>query len=408
MKPRTDLPIHLTYCLSVHGGETWEENFAEIKNEAMQVKKSIAPSAPFGLGLRLSKVAASELAKPERIEQLKRFLKDNDLYVFTINGFPYGKFHEDDIKENVYAPDWSTEDRRDYTITLADILANLLPDGLYGSISTVPLSYRQWGLPGEKLHRMVGMLAETAVYFHEIFQSSGKDICLALEPEPDCIIENTDETIEFFSGPLLEIGVEYLKTHFQISSEVGREILKRHIGVCFDTAHMSVEFEDMTDSLKKLKNAGIRIAKTQISAGVIVHPSAEGVKQIARFAESRYLHQVRIKTQTGDLVSFRDLPEALEKYPDPGQSSQQWRVHFHVPLFFERNGDLRSTSECITDEFISELVHGLTEHIEIETYTYQVLPDDMKDKSLIHSIAKEYKWFLSRLDESLQDNSRAC
>ena len=397
MKPRDGLAIHLTYCLNIHPGETWQENFASIKQKALKVRQKVSPNKPFGLGLRLSNIAAQELVKPERRKEFQDFLNENDLYVFTINGFPYGKFHSTTVKENVYKPDWSTTERRDYTITLANILTELLDENLYGSISTVPLSYKGWVTSEKQLDQIIYMLADAAVHLDKIFNQTGKDICIGLEPEPDCILENTDQTIDFFSGSLLEAGSRHLQQNHGLDYDKAKQILTRHIGVCFDTAHLAVQFEDLNESLTKLNNANIRISKVQLSSALRLRPCEEAFRRLKDFCDTVYLHQVKIKTASGAILSYSDLGEALEIFDKKNSAGTQWRIHFHVPLFFVKDGPLQSTSNCLTPEFFSQLTNRAVQHLEIETYTFNVLPQFMQEKGLFHALGEEYKWVLARL-----------
>ena len=130
---------HLTYCTNVHPGESWPEVRENLRQHVVEVKQQVCPDAPFGVGLRLSAAAAGELeGRTGEIAELRAFLDGEGLYVFTINGFPYGPFHGTAVKEQVYQPDWRQDERIAYSDRLARILAALLPDGCDGSISTVP------------------------------------------------------------------------------------------------------------------------------------------------------------------------------------------------------------------------------------------------------------------------------
>jgi len=184
MLVQADPAIHLTYCLNVHPGDSWRENFRAIREHAVRVRERVAPRQRFGLGLRLSARAAETLRHGDELGRFRDYLAARDLYVFTVNGFPYGAFHGEVVKENVYAPDWRHAERRDYTIALADILAELLPEGLDGSISTVPVSYKPWIASEADLAAAVGMLADVAAHLHGLRERTGRDICLASSPSP--------------------------------------------------------------------------------------------------------------------------------------------------------------------------------------------------------------------------------
>lgn len=400
MKIQDHPPLHLTYCLNVHPGESWEENFAAIRDKALKVRDLVGREGPFGLGLRLSCEAAKTLSRPEKLSQFRRFLDGQGLYAFTINGFPYGRFHGAAIKEDVYRPDWRAPERRDYTILLADILAELLPAGVAGSISTVPGSYKQWLGGADDIAAMVANLTDVAAHLAELRERTGRRICLALEPEPDCYIETTSEAIKFFTGPL------------SAGAQSG-EVIRRHLGVCFDTAHLAVAFEDLGESLSRLREAEVPVAKIQLSAALrakkgsgtffaetAISPAKTQYFQkryLTPFCDEIYLHQVKVRGGDGSLRSYPDLPQAIQA--EAGGEQDEWRVHFHVPLFFEGAGPLGSTNSLLDSRFVEAVTQGASEHLEIETYTFDVLPPALRADDVTKSIAREYQWVLERLKE---------
>lgn len=385
MKLQDDPALHLTYCLNIHPGETWGENFAAIRDKALAVKGRVAPDEPFGLGLRLSWHAAQTLSRKEVLADLRRFLDENGLYVFTLNGFPYGEFHGLAVKENVYRPDWSDPRRLAYTNLLADILAELLGEGVTGSISTVPLSYKAWVGGEHDVEVMVSRLAESVSHLAELRRRTGKDIALALEPEPDCLLETTAEAVAFFAGALAEFG----------APAAGDEALRHHLGLCVDVCHLAVEFEDPKTSIERLVRSNIAIPKVQLSSALACTPSPAARQRLREFCDPVYLHQVKVKTGRGEIVSCDDLSDALAERIEGGD--EEWRVHFHVPLYFAEYGELKSTSALYTPELARLLKSGVTQHLEIETYTFDVLPEAAREPDIVRSIAREYEWVLGYL-----------
>lgn len=394
-----ETPVHLTYCLNIHPGETWPENFAAIRDHAMAVRERVAPGRRFGLGLRLSRRAADELAEPEQIEAFGDFLAANDLYVFTINGFPYGPFHGSPVKESVYRPDWRTEERRDYTVRLIDILARLLPDGVVGSISTVPGAYKPALGARDDVERMCRMLADAVAHAARVRGETGREIVLALEPEPDCFIETTDEAVAFFTGDLPAIAGPRLAGRAGVPAGEAESVLARHLGVCFDTAHAAVQFESLAESLGLLGSAGVRVGKVQLSAALRLRPTPAALRRLRDFADPVYLHQVRRRRGDGTIEGFADLGDALAAAERADPAGDELRVHFHVPLFFGGTGWLESTGELLTAEVWRLLVGpaSLTQHLEIETYTFDVLPEPLRCGCVEDSIAREFAWVGARL-----------
>ena len=384
-------PIHLTYCLNVHSGETWPEVVEVIRTKASTVRDAVAGGEPFGLGLRLSAQAGEQLLHGDTLTEFKCWLADNGFYVFTINGFPYGQFHNTAVKADVYRPDWTTPNRRDYTIRLLDILSRLLPAGQVGSISTVPITFKPWAASSGHIQSAVKMLAESAAHAHDLHTRTGRDIVIALEPEPCCLLETTTETIDFFQGPLLRYGARHLTRQYGITREAADAIVKKHVGVCFDTAHQMVEYENIPESVSALRDAGIRIGKIQLSSALRLAPTTKNIGLLDQFADGVYLHQV--SSQLGDdggITLMPDLPDATTN-PEM-RNADQWRVHFHVPLFFNECMGLANTSDELTGRFAELIRDGICPHIEIETYTWGVLANAMANVDPIDGIIREFDW----------------
>jgi sugar phosphate isomerase/epimerase len=377
----------LTYCLNVHPGETWPENFATLRTTLLAVRDLVSPGQPFGLGLRLSAAAADALDDPAPIAELSQFLRSENLYVFTINGFPYGRFHGGPVKENVYAPDWRSAQRRDYTNRLADILAALLPAGQYGSISTVPCSWNPWLQSPADIDAILENLTDCVAHCALI---ADRNISLALEPEPGCFIETTSETIRFFKDHLFTRGADLLAAKKGCSTHFARDLIRIHLGVCLDTCHVALQFEDPAESLRRYESEGIRVPKIQISSALRTGASAASLDALRPFVEPVYLHQVKAQTTDGEILSWVDLPQALAALP--ATVARDVRVHFHVPLHFTGAGPLDSTGGLLTREFLTDISRDPLTHLEIETYTWDVLPPLLRPTTIEQSIAAEFHW----------------
>lgn len=400
MRVQAQPPLHLTYCLNIHPGESWAENRAAIQTHALAVKRRVCPGSPFGLGLRLSRAAAEDLRAAERRADLRRFLDENGLYVFTINGFPYGSFHGTTVKENVYAPDWRNDARLEYTCLLADILADLLPDGVDGSISTVPGSYKPWITSAADVHAMADRFADCALYLARLQAAKGREIHLGLEPEPACFLETSGEAISFLDCVLPARGAARIRAASSLSAEEAEVLLRRHIGVCVDVCHAAVEFENPARIIADYRDNGIRVSKIQISAALESAPSADALRP---FAEPVYLHQAAGLTRTGAVVRWTDLASAIEDLPR-NPSLTRLRVHYHVPLFFAGDGELGSTAAVLDTAFFQLLRRGVCAHLEVETYTYDVLPERLRGGGVDDTVARELGWVIDRLAPDF----RAC
>lgn len=379
---------HLTYCTNVHAGEGWEKMFQQLKNHLPKIKQAVSPKEKFGAGLYLSDKASREILTGSCLKVFKDWLHENDLYVFTMNGFPYGNFHGDIVKDNVYKPDWTTCERVEYTKRLFQILAELLPDRLEGGISTSPISYKHWFSTNEQKEKVFDIacqyLIEIAEYLKDLCERTGKNFHLDIEPEPDCLLENSDEAIIFF---------ERLR-----SSEKTADLINRHLALCFDICHFSVEFERPVSALAKLISHEIRIGKVQLSSALKINSddkTENGINDISAFDEQRYLHQTVKRTASGRIEKFRDLPFAIANKEN---DAAEWRTHFHVPLFLSSYGNLLSTQDDVADTIKFLMKNHITRHLEVETYTWDVLPSDLK-KDLTASVIRELEWVKKNLAE---------
>jgi hypothetical protein len=386
--------VHLTYCSNIHPGETWEEVEANLKKYIPLVRSQVLPGEKFGIGLRLSAQAADELEKPERLAALKRFLSDNELYIFTLNGFPYGTFHGERVKEAVYLPDWRDTERLRYTNTLASLMAELLDSqpGLHGSISTVPGAYKSEIRSDSDIGVMRENLVRHVAHLVQIERNTGRRIQLALEPEPCCFLETIEEAMAFFEKELFsQAAAEQLAASTGMTKQQAWEAMHLHLGLCLDLCHAAVEFEHPDDCLNLLEKAGISIFKMQISAGLkITHFSPEVIRSLENYIDPVYLHQV-VERTAGGLRRFTDLPQALSSL-DCGRLPEEWRVHFHVPIFLNELGAFESTRDFIENMLVRHREKPVSRHLEIETYTWDVLPAALKEPSVDRAIAREINW----------------
>jgi sugar phosphate isomerase/epimerase len=357
------------------------------------------------VGLRLSAAAAYELLgtreRPGPIEAFAQELESLGLYVFTLNGFPYGPFHGEPVKQAVYRPDWSDPERLRYTLTLAAILDRLLAGSIggadTGSISTVPGGFRPETRDPAVRERIAAQLIHCAIELWRRHQAGGALIRLALEPEPRCMLETTAEALAFFGQHLLsDAAIARTRAATGVSPAAAGELLRRHLGLCIDTCHAAVEFEDPGQLLASVKAAGICIAKLQVTTGLRVAPvNAAAIEALRGFADPVYLHQV-VATTDGGLVRFLDLPEAIAAFESGAHHPHEWRVHFHVPVFQRELPPFVNTDTFLEPLLAGVLRDGLCSHLEVETYTWSLLPPRYRARSVTEAIASELRWVLRR------------
>lgn len=393
---------HLTYCTNIHVGENWADHFNALKLSFPEIKQQLSPNAPMGIGLRLSNIASIELLQGDNLLQFKQWLQLQEAYVFTMNGFPYGGFHHTIVKDQVHAPDWTTDDRVAYTLRLFHILANLLPEGMAGGISTSPLSYRNWfktapALEAAKSDATKNIL-RIAAELNLIKQKTGIQLHLDIEPEPDGILETGREFIDWFEQDLLLQGSVFFEQNYQIPAAESQKLIKDHVNLCYDVCHFAIGYEPHELVIEELTNKGIKVGKIQISAALkakfdVSHTNKQTIlAEFEKFNESTYLHQVIARLADGKLLRYPDLPDALTATDD----AQEWRAHFHVPVFLENFGLVQSTQADIIKVLEIQMEKPFTDHLEVETYTWGVLPDSLKIP-LTQSIIRELEWVKYKL-----------
>lgn len=394
---------HLTYCTNIHPGETWSEIRRNLEEYVLRVRAKVAPDRAYGIGLRLSGQAACTLSEHIILNAFRQFLNDHNLYVFSINGFPHGTFHGTQVKEKVYLPDWLEEERLEYADRLARILADLLADhpGIEGSVSTVPGSFKPRAQSTRDVSRIASQLLRHAATLHTLHEETDRVITCALEPEPCCLLETIAETVSFFKNHLFSASaVAEFSRLTGLSASRAEDTLRRHLGVCLDTCHAAVEFEDPDNVLSVLHHAGIRISKIQLSAGLrIPFVDRDALKALQPFAETTYLHQV-VERNAGGLTRYADLPLALQAAHNQHGTSEQnreWRIHFHVPLFLRRLGLFENTQPFLARLLRLQAEQAPTTHLEVETYTWDVLPEEHRGMHVVDAITREMQWVIEAL-----------
>ncbi len=412
--------FHLTYCSNIHPGERWPDVRDVLASALPRVREHLALNGPMAVGLRLSADAARELERPAALDEFRDFLQRGQYYVPTINGFPYGAFHGQRVKDHVYLPDWRSAERLDYSNRLATILAALLQGtGLgEGSVSTVPGGFRGHIRSESDVQDMATGILRHAALLTRIRQETGISLGLALEPEPACLLETTHDAVAFFERHLLsDRALAQANRGADIALSV--DDVRRHVGVCFDACHAAVEFEDPADALARLRQAGIRVMKVQLSSALRVPDlNAAAFAALERFAEDTYLHQVVERNDAG-YVRFADLPDALASArpgPESGTEggteagtaggaeagteagtagdarTREWRVHFHVPIFLAEleafgttQPQLEALIACLRETPVCSV-------LEVETYTWDVLPPEYRHGDVCAAIARELAW----------------
>ena len=389
---------HLTYSTLVHPGDTWDEMWDSLTRYVPAVKERFAPDKRFGVSLRLSGKSAERLVgDAEERGKLKAFLADNDMYLYTVNAFPHGPFKGQRVKEQVYEPDWRSDVRAQYTMDVATILADVAGEGVEPSIQSPPLGFKPRVTGDDVVDSYTSQVLRVIAHLVELEHRTGKTVTLALEPEPHCFLETTDEAIDYFTNHLYaDAGAETLAKAAGLSASQAAAALRKHLGIVFDICHQAVEYENISDSLQKLVDAGVPIFKLQEAAALQVpEVTQELVDALRRFADTVYLTQT-VEKKDGGLTRFLNLEDAFlawEKDPGP----REWRTHFHVPVFLAELGEFKTTRFAIEDALRFHKANPVSRQLEIETYTWDVLPDHLKTGDIVDYVVRELEWVQAEL-----------
>lgn len=384
----------LGYCLNVHPTQTFAEVRAALLGPVREIKRRLCPDRPFGVGLRLSAEAATEAGVAA---ELAAIFDGEGFEAFTMNGFPYGRFHGAPVREAVYEPDWTTAERVAYSLSLAETMAALVPPGGFATISTVPGGYAP-RVTGREAAVADGLLQAVAGLVR-LERSTGRTVALALEPEPWCLLDSTADAVAFFRAHLFtDAAARRLGALAGLTADEAAAALPRHLGLCLDVCHMAVNFEEPAETLAALAAAGIPIHKVQLSAALrVARADAMARERLAAFRDAVYLHQTVARAADGRVRRFVDLPQALES---SGGEDEEWRVHFHVPVFAEPEPPLDSTSGALARLLAIHRDRPVAPHLEVETYTWDVLPAEACGAgamSVVDGIERELRWVLERL-----------
>ena len=174
--------------------------------------------------------------------------------------------------------------------------------------------------------------------------------------------------------------------------------LRKHLGMVYDICHQAVEYEDIGASLRKLADNGIPVFKLQEAAALRVpNVTKETVDAMRPFAETVYLTQT-IEKIDGKLNRYLNLEDAFAAFEANPKLKREWRTHVHVPVFLDKIGEhFETTRFAIEDALKFHKKNKLSPQLEIETYTWDVLPDSMKTGSIVDYVERELDWVKGQL-----------
>ena len=377
--------LHLAYCTNIHRGESWPQTFESLQKYVLAVRDRLGTQSSYAIGLRLGADAARELSEPATLAGFRRWLDRENCYVFTVNGFPYGRFHGTRVKEQVYAPDWTTPERLAYTNLLFDLLGEVVPPGVEGSVSTVPVSFKEFIKSAAQVRAARENLWNCVEHIERVSRRSGKTLHLGLEPEPLCYLETSAEAVDF---------IEQMR-----ADRPGDLRLDEHLGVNYDCCHLALQYESPREALGRLRQHKIKVSKLHLSNALKVKPTAEARQALRTFADEVYFHQVLARSADGTITRHKDLDDALALHNRlPPATTDEWRIHFHIPLHCPRTPLFDTTADHVQGVMdVLKESPALCSHLEMETYTWEVMPAEMKKRNVVDQLVDEYLWTIAEL-----------
>ena len=370
---------HLTYCTNIHPGETWAEVRGNLERHVLAVQAAVAPDRP--LRRRAPAVGAAAARRSQRRRasascELPR--ARTDLYVFTINGFPYGAFHGARVKEQVYAPGLAGRaPARLHATAWRRSSPTLLPADAGSTAASARCRARFGRGAGSPAtaRRSPSDCCGTSRRWSRSRRDRHDASRSALEPEPWCVLETVADAVAFFGEHLFSRRrrARLAALHrTRAAAERGgaapppRRLLRR-------LSHGGRVRGSRRRARARLAAAGIAIVKVQVSAGMVRDARRrddDGPHARARaFADDVYLHQV--VERRGDAAPTLRRPPGGARAPRTATSvAREWRIHFHVPLFREALGLVAQHAAAGWPRCCARSARAAYDgHLEVETYT---------------------------------------
>lgn len=401
--------VRLGYCMNLHAADDVAGVRDGIERIAAPLARRLGGGDAFGVGAYLP----DPVARAWDAADFHAFVADRGLDPYTYNAFPFGGFHAEGLKAEVFRPTWLESARERFTAAVARTAARrATPAPEHVSISTHTGAFAAWLRGDDDREAIARAFARAAGELARVEEETGTRVVLSLEPEPRSLANDTAELARFY-----ELARE--PACDELAGRVGaaraEELWRRHVGTCLDACHAAVEFEDPAEAVANATACGHPLGKVQYSSALrLPNPAgdARGRERLFELAEPTFLHQTTGRSPAG-LVRALDLPELAERWRAGDAelaACDEWRCHFHVPI--DRGGALapdeagglattREHSDRLVDHVLAHPeAWGVAElHLEIETYTWSVLPGLARgDGDLVDGLAREYAHAGTRLE----------
>lgn len=406
--------VWLAYCQNLHAPVDLDDLLEGLGAVTLPVRDRLGVRGDFGVGLYLPAPLARVLAKdPAQCDELAAFLRAERLVAFTYNAFPQDGFQNDGVKREVFRPTWAQPERLAYTLDVARVAARLSEahggarDG-HVSISTHPGAFGAWLSDRSLLKGCAEGFGRAAAALAALEGEGGPRTILSLEAEPRASAGTSRALAEFLVFARV-VAANVLEREHRHDPETAARLVDRHLGTCLDACHAAVEFEGAEEALNLAHFEG-PLGKLQISNALSLErpgDNPDAVAALLALDEPRYLHQTTARTGR-DLLRVDDLDELKAVLASPAgdawRAAEEWRCHFHVPVdrahFVGGLGTTRNVADELVRLVATDLAHWHAHelHLEIETYTWSVLPGEEQREPLVDGLVREYRHVLHLLE----------
>ncbi|HFL8819312.1 MAG TPA: metabolite traffic protein EboE [Candidatus Azoamicus sp. OHIO2] len=375
----------LTYCSNIFKEQDITKLLKILTDYVFFIRKHFKCKY-IGLGLCVSNTLINNVLNIHNLSYLRTWLIKYNLYISSINGFVYKSFHTKKIKEHIHYPDWTSSKRVDYTKKIIYFLSAALTKMTDVSISTSPLSFKTW-IRRKNAKYIFFKSSVNILYVLQLLINMYKNkkhyIHLDIEPEPYCLLESVNDFLYFFIKWLIPNSKLYLHL---LDKKNKASYLRKYINLCYDICHFSVNYYNHIDIIKSIVLNKIKVGKIQVSSALEATITNDNYKIIMKellfLNKSKFLHQNTLVTENKIFINKHiDLNyEVLKGFCN----DTKLRIHCHMPLHLTKyRSYLDTTTNESKDVFLTLLKCIKIKHIEIETYTYDILLKNKKFESML-------------------------
>lgn len=384
----------ITYCSNIFKNN----NGTQLLNSLNKYKKEFKSYKD--ISICVSNNIINELNEKKNLNKILTWKKINKKNIPLINGFVYKNFHQNLIKENIYYPDWTKKERFNFTKNTIFFAQKINKRSKICGISTLPITYKLWIKNNTKynIKKAINFFFEILKILIKIKKYKNILIHIDIEPEPFCLLEDCKDFIYFFKSWILPELEEKIKIYLNVKKNKAKNVITKHLNLCFDICHSAVMFENQKLSLDLIKKFKIKIGRVQISSAIKIKKiNKHNFNHLNFLNKSPFLHQSLMKLNNLKYIKNNDFKNI--KIIN-NEIIKEIRIHCHVPIYKKKiTNNIYTTQKELKNSLMNILKYDFTRNLEIETYTYNMLYKKKSNK--IKSMIKEYNWLINLIKNNI-------